>query len=149
MQDLGPWCKLTRGSLIAPGFCLYQSARRPMLGWMTLTPAWAAATAWTKLHTSSRFIGHTVMLSRKNWRSTCMIRKILTKNNVSCCPDTACQNIKALQHTASQGNWYLYTSMRCVRIPCCSSSSAALMEAHVAGTRIRNLSFGMPMSSYS
>ncbi len=41
---------LALGSLMTPGCLAYQSSRRPMLGWITLTPAWAAAIACTRLH---------------------------------------------------------------------------------------------------
>jgi hypothetical protein len=40
----------TWGSLMTPGCLLYQSLTRPTLGWMTLTPACAAATPCTMLH---------------------------------------------------------------------------------------------------
>jgi hypothetical protein len=41
--------RLTCGSLMTPGFLLYQSRVRPTLGWITLTPACAAATPCTRL----------------------------------------------------------------------------------------------------
>ena len=40
----------TLGSRMTPGCLAYQSSRRPMLGWITLTPACAAAMACTRLH---------------------------------------------------------------------------------------------------
>lgn len=43
----------TFGFLIAPGFRVNQSPILPILGWITLTPAWAAAAAWTKLQPPS------------------------------------------------------------------------------------------------
>jgi hypothetical protein len=45
---------LTCGSRMTPGCLLYQSRVRPTLGWMTLTPACAAAAPCTKLHTRAR-----------------------------------------------------------------------------------------------
>ena len=41
--------RLALGSLMTPGCLAYQSSSRPMLGWITLTPACAAAMACTRL----------------------------------------------------------------------------------------------------
>lgn len=59
----------TLGSRMTPGCLAYQSSRRPMLGWITLTPACAAAIACTKLHRHRRgqLVGAGNQVQDRSW----------------------------------------------------------------------------------